>query len=746
METARKRFKLAADAEQHIRKEALEDLRFYAGEQWPDNIVSDRNLTNRPILTINRLPQFAQQVINEQRASRPSIQVNPVGDGADVETAEIIQGLMRHIEINSDAEVAYDTAFEHAVIHGFGYFLLTTEYCDDESTDQDIVIEEIEDPFSIYYDPTCKKPDFADAEFAFRISEIPVDKYKEDYPDSHVASLADFRSIGDAERDWFSADGVRVAEYWHIEKKPRTMVRLTSGRMVDDSKLKDDDQIELRNGKPITRKSVTRTCVWTKMNAREVLDERVIPGKSVPVIPVLGGKLIVNGRKKLVGIVRHAKDAQRMFNYARSGVVEQIALASKAPWIMAEGQDEDHEQEWKLANVKNYSRLVYKPTEIGGTPVGPPIRNTWEPPIQALTQSLAQSDQDLKSTTGIFDPSLGERTTGQSGVAINALQRQGERANAHLLDNMTRSVRRAGKVALEMIPTVYDVPRVLRIVNPDQSHRMVTINEQFMLEGVARIYDLTVGRYDVTISTGPSYNSRRQEFVQSVLSLVQAAPETMAFVMDLLVRNMDWPGAAEIADRLKKMLPQQLQDPEKNADGSAGPPPLPAAIQAQIQQMMQQNAMLVQELQKVSQTLESKRLDIESKERIAGQTNEVALVIADLKTQSTQSLAMMREEFASIADRLQHMNVGQSIEQDAMNSEADRQQQTDLAAADQQHQAGQGEADRQHQAAQSELDRQHQVAQATAAQAAALKAAAARPKPMPGNPKPAARKPPAKAA
>lgn len=718
MEVARKRFKLAAEAEQHIRKEALDDLRFYAGEQWPDNIVSDRNLTNRPILTINRLPQFAQQVINEQRASRPSIQVNPVGDGADVETAEIIQGLMRHIEVNSNAEVAYDTAFEHAVIHGFGYFLLTTEYCDDESTDQDIVIEEIEDPFSIYYDPTCKKPDGKDAEFAFRVSEIPLDKYKEDYKNSKVASLSDFRSIGDAERDWFTQDGVRVAEYWHIDKKPRVMVRLTDGRMVDDSKLEDTDQIELRNGKPITRKSVTRTCVWTKMNALEVLDERIIPGKSIPLIPVLGGKLIVNGRKKLIGIVRHAKDAQRMFNYARTGVVEQIALASKAPWIMAEGQDENHEEEWRLANVKNYSRLIYKNTGTRDQPVGPPIRNTWEPPIQALTQSLAQSDQDLKSTTGIFDPSLGERTASQSGVAISALQRQGERANAHLLDNMTRSVRRAGVVALEMLPTVYDAARVIRIVNPDQSHRMVTINEQFMELGVAKIYDLTVGRYDVTVSTGPSYHSRRQEFVQSVLSLVQAAPQTMAFVMDLLVRNMDWPGAAEIADRLKKMLPQQLQDPEK--DSPDGQPPLPAAVQAQIQQMMQQNAMLVQELQKVSQTLETKRLDIESKERIAGDRNRVDMIIADLKVQSAQAMALMQREFASIADRLNHLNVGQSIEQDAIDSAADRQ-----------HQADQGDADRQHQAQQSDLERQHQAEQAEAARQAALDAAKAQPKPLP---------------
>jgi len=685
-ETARRRFKLASEAEQHIRQEALEDLRFYAGEQWPDQIKADRNLTNRPCLTINRLPQFGAQIINEQRQSRPSIQVNPVGDGADVETAEIIQGMMRHIEVNSNAEVAYDTAFEHAVIHGFGYFRLITEYSGDDTFDQDIRIEEIDDPFSVYYDPTCLKPDSSDATYCFIVTDIPLDAYQQDFPNSQVASLSDFRSIGDNERDWFTQDGVRVAEYYHIERTEKTLLRLTDGRSILEDKLQPEDQIQLRDGKPVSRQVQVKQVVWTKMNAREKLEERVVPGKSIPVIPVLGSKLIVNGRKKLIGIVRYAKDAQRMYNYARSGVVEQIALASKAPWIMAEGQDENHEQEWRYANLKNYSVLKYKPKALGNELIGPPIRNTFEPPIMALTRSLEQSDMDLKATTGIYDPSLGERGPQQSGVAINALQRQGEKANAHLLDNMTRAVRRCGVVALEMIPQVYDVARVVRIVNPDQTHRLVTINEAFLEQSAMKIYDVTTGRYDITISTGPSYHSRRQEFVQSVLSLVQAAPQTMAFVMDLLVRNMDWPGAAEIADRLKKMLPPQLQEQEQQGEGA--PPPIPPQVQAQIQQTMQQNALLVQQLEQLTKTVESKRLELESKERIAGEANQTAIVVAALKSQSAESLALMREEFGSIAKRLDLLHRGVSLEQDALQSDADRSHQAQQADLDRQHQAG----------------------------------------------------------
>ncbi len=696
MRLARKRFKLSSEADSDIRTEALEDLKMYAGDQWPPDIKSNRATTNRPCLTFNRLPEFGRQVINAQRQSRPSIQVNPVGDGADVDTAEVIQGLTRHIEINSDAETAYDTAFEGAVIHGRGYIRVRADFLPG-SMNQEIYIDRILDPFTVYYDPACRQPDYGDGDFCFIVSEMPEDVYRDTYPNSHVASLSDFRSVGDSERDWYTQGCVRVAEYFYMETEKRTLVMLTDGSVIDDSTLTDFDQIATRNGQPVTREESVRVPRWVKINSREVLEPEdgepaTLPGDRIPVIPVLGEELIVNGKRKLIGIVRYSRDAQRMYNYGRTAVVEQLNLSSKSPWLVAEGQTEGYEEFWRQANTRNWPYLPYKPKTVGGLMAPPPIRNTFEPPIQGLTASIIQAGDDLQHTTGMYNPSLGQREGDQSGRAIIALQRQGEQAQSHLLDNQKRMVTACGRLLLKWIRQIYDTPQIKRIVNPDQSHKMVPLNQPFPVNpqdpnSETKIYDLTVGLYDVVVGVGPSYQSKRQEFVQAVLELVKAAPQLMQFVMDLLVRNMDWPGAQEIADRLKKMLPANLQDDEQNQQA------IPPQVKAQVAQIMQQNAQLVQQLEQAmgiiktkKLELDVKRLEIESKERQNAISAQAGMIEASLKAKSAESIALMREEFQSIAKRLDLLQFHKTIEQDAASGEADRQHAADQAQLDRQHQ------------------------------------------------------------
>lgn len=683
---ARKRFKFVAEAEQQIRWEALDDLKFYAGDQWPEQIRSDRALTNRPCLTINRLPQFAKQVINEQRQMRPAIQVNPVGDGADVDTAQIIQGMTRHIEISSDSEIAYDTAFEHAVIHGRGYFRIITEYADSKTFDQEIKIVWILDPFTVYMDPTCSAPDCSDAKYCFIIEDIPWDRYKAMYPGSEVAacSLSDFRSVGDTEKDWFTQTAVRLAEYFWIEEKIITLVKLVTGEVINDEDLNEDDEIEMRDGEPVTREAKINIVHWCRMNAREVLEENIWPGETIPIVPVLGDQLIVNGRKKLSGIVRFSKDAQRMYNYARTGVVEQIGLSSKAPWIMAEGQEEGHEEEWRLASIRNQAILRYKPKTVGNQPVGPPIRNVFEPPIHALSTALAQSDNDLKATTGIYDASLGAPGPEQSGKAILARQKEGEQATSGLIDNMTRAIRRTGRLIVQLIPKVYDVGRVIRIVKPDQTHKIVQINQPFEENGVQKLFDVTTGLYDITISVGPSYQSRRVEFVESVLALVKAAPQLMGVVADLLVKNMDWPGAQEISERLKKMLPPQLQDQD---DGQQPIPPQVQAKLAEVMQKMAQDEMVIQQLmsesQALKQTIEANILDLESRERIAILSGQVKVLTAEMASKSAEAQALMKHDHAAVEHQLdmrqELLHTGITVEQDATQQEQQRAHEKELA-------------------------------------------------------------------
>lgn len=680
LRVAKERFRLAAEAETEIRREALEDLKFYAGDQWPPQIVADRALSGRPCLTINRLLHPLHQVINDQRQSRPSIQVNPVGDGADVDTAQIFQGLLRHIEVASDAEVAYDTAFQAAVISGLGYFRVVTEYADDapagktaveEAFDQEIRIKSILDPFTVYFDPNCQERDYSDAQFAFVVEDLTRDQYKEAYPGSEVAGLADFRSTGDGERGWFQNGLIRVAEYWWVGTKRRTIVALIDGTVAYDDEIPEDAQIAQRNGQPLTREVKIRTVRSAIINAREILTGLKEPpfgkpwaGKWIGIIPVLGEELIIDGKRKLFGIVRYAKDPQRQYNYMRSALVEAVALAPKAPFIAAVGQIEGFEEQWNQANTRNFGVLRYIPQDVAGRPVPPPQRNFGEPPIMAIATAISEADNDIKATTGMYDPSLGVRGPQQSGRAIQALQAQGGVGNFGYLDNLARAIRHLGRILVDLSPKIYDrAGRVVRIVKADQSNQIVTLNRQFEERpgsGEMKLYDLNAGKYDIAISVGPGYESKRQEFVQSVLQLVQTAPQIAQLIMDLVVRHMDWPGAAEIADRLKKMLPAQLQEQEQKP----GQAQIPPEVQQKLEGLLEQHAALTQQLNQATSMIESRRMELESRERVASIQAQTQLVIAQLKAESQESIELLRQQLVAIDKRLGLLHVGRSLEEE----------------------------------------------------------------------------------
>ncbi len=700
LRVARERFQQCADAERDIRKEAEDDHDFWGGKQWPAQIEADRLNAQRPCLTINRLRQFGKQVVNEQRQNRPSIQINPVGDGADKETAEIFQGIARHIEINSNAEQAYDTAFEHSVIGGFGYFRILTDYFDDKSTDQEIFIERIVNPFTVYIDPSAQKADRSDMQFAFIVRDLTKEQFKARWPNATASSLSDFSSIGDGAPDWFPQGKIRVAEYFHIETKKRTLLKFQDGSTA----YKDEILPEHANEKTVrqTREVEIPTVQWEVIDAVEKLEETTWPGRWIPIVPVLGDEYMVNNKPQLAGIVRFAKDAQRMYNYERSNITEMIALAPKAPWQGAEGQFEGHEDEYKQSNVRNIAYLQYKPKSVGGELVPPPQRMSVEPPIQAATAALAQADNDLKATTGIYDASLGAPGPEQSGKAILARQKEGDTANYGFIANLTISITHTGRILLDLIPKIYDEPRIVRIVKPDATHETVPVNQHFVMQngqpqpikpgeeqqfqdGLAKIYDLSVGRYDVTVSTGPSYQSRRQEAAESMIELIKAYPAFAQVTGDLMVRMMDWPMSSEIADRLKSMLPPGLQ-----GDQSENIPPQAQAQMAQLQQQVQQYQQM---LQMAAETIKTKKMELESRERIAGMQAQAQIIAAELraKTSSAEKLAAM--DFASITKRLDLLHEGVSLDAEFAADQASQQ-------AQHQHEAGQARLAQQAQPAQ----------------------------------------------
>lgn len=581
--TARERFKRALEAEAENRRLALEDLRFGALEQWPEQVRRAREQDPngaRPCLTVDKLNQYVHQVKNDQRQNRPSIKVRPVDDGADPEVAELLQGIIRHIEDQSNADVAYDTAFESAVRGGFGYFRIITEYCDPQSFDQDIRIKRIRNPFTVYMDPDASEPDASDARFCFLTEWLSKDEFEALYPKADTIDWSE-AGQGDQLRDWVSRDRVRIAEYFHVIDKPRTLALLADGSTA----WADEVPAQLKHLIQRTRESSEKRIQWAKIAGNQVLESREWPGKWIPVVPVIGNELDIEGERRLSGLIRAAKDSQRMYNYQASAFVEAVALAPKAPYIAADGQIEDYEAQWRAANISNIPVLKYRPVDVAGNMVPPPLRQPFAGVPVGIAQGMQNAEHDIQGALGMYNASLGERSNEKSGKAIMARQREGDTATFHYTDNLTRAIRHAGRIIVELIPKIYDTARLVRILGDDGTPDQAALDPMQEMpvrhvvdeqgQVIQRIYNVGLGRYDVSVTAGPSYTTRRQEAADGMLQMIQAAPQTFPLIGDLLVRSLDWPGADEIAERLKKMLPPPLQDQPQGMPGEMMPPGRP---------------------------------------------------------------------------------------------------------------------------------------------------------------------------
>lgn len=656
LETARERFRLAEEAERRIREVALDDLKFRAGEQWPQQMKMERELDHRPCLVINRIPQFIRQITNDQRQNRPSIKVYPVDDKGDVETAKIYQGLIRHIEYNSGADAAYDTAFEGAAIKGFGYFRIITDYVDPTSFEQEILIKRIRNHFTVYIDPNSKEPDGSDMNWAFIFEDVPKDDYKAEYGESELAGMDDWSSIGDAHKGWVTKSTCRIAEYFYKEFQEIDICQIESGASIAKSELEQLYPEGIPDGLIIQeRRAKVPVIKWCKINGLEILEETEWPGRWIPIIPVYGDELDIDGEVIREGVIRHAKDSQRMYNYWKSTETETIALAPKAPFLVAEGQiPREYEPLWKTANKKSHAFLTYKPTDHKGQLVPPPQRNSFEPPVAAITNASLHAAEDLKATTGIYDAALGAKSNETSGVAIQRRNQQAQTSNYHLIDNLTRSIRHCGRIIVDLIPKIYDTARAARIIGEEGEQEVIRINEEFEHRGRKVHYNLGVGKYDVVVETGPSFATKRQEAAVSMEGLAKAYPQIMQVAGDLMVKNMDWPGASEIAERLKKTLPPGIaEDKDKK--------PIPPEVQAQLSQMDQMIAALTEQLQAATETINTKKLELESKERIEFAKLETQLELEKLKQAQQFAIDSVNRQIADLQRRQELLGIYEPI-------------------------------------------------------------------------------------
>jgi len=582
----------AEAAESETRKKAVAALRFASGEnQWPNSIQVQRDLENRPCLTINKTDAFCRQVINQMRQQRPRMTVHPVGDGADVDKAEVIKGVLRHIEVNSNADIAYDTASEFQVRAGRGYLRVAHRYISEDSFDQDIFIDAVDNPLTVFYDPQSTSPDGLDAEQALVVTMLRREDFKRRWP---KADPCDFRSLSEGDdSDWATETEVRVGEYWVVEKVADMLVEYSNGwsgfRSKIDPRVVSDLGLEVVRERPSYRRQVrVHLC-----SAREVLESKDWPGRFIPIVPVYGNRLNVDGDVQISGMVENLVDPQRMYNFWRTSEAEIVALAPKAPWVMAEGQMEGHEDEWGQANTKSYSVLSYKAVqdEAGGA-LPPPQRQQPQQIPAANVTAANNAAEDMKAVAGIFDASMGDREQDPSGIALSRHQMASEISNFHFYDNACRSIRALGIICLDLMRYIYGPDRVMRIIGEDGQADTVTLNHRKMdANGAMQVLnDVSVGRYDIVMDTGPGYNTKRIESADNMMKLLGTPlGEKIATVADdVVVRHFDWAGSRDLADRLAAANP--IAQAEMLPD-------LPEEAQTVIKQLQSQVQQLQQALQ-----------------------------------------------------------------------------------------------------------------------------------------------------
>ena len=625
---AMKFWRLVNDADSTNRAEALQDIKFAAGDQWPIEIQNSRNVEARPCLTINKIDAYIRQVTNQQRMQRPRIKVHPVNNLADYKVAQVIEGITRHIETNSNADTAYDTAFDYAVRMGWGYWRVNYKYVSESSFDQEIYIDAIDNPFTVYFDPNSIRPDGSDAERCLITTVLDKKIFREMYPGANDGANFQPRSTGDDTASWITKEDIRIAEYFYVERERARLFLLSDGTSAFADSDSFFERVEAAGLTVVDeRDSYRRAVKWCKMTALEVLEEKTWAGKYIPIVPCYGAQVIVDDKRKKYGLVRFAKDPQRMYNFWRTSMTESVALAPKAKWLLAEGQDEGHENEWALANIKSSPVLRYKQKDIEGVPAPVPQRLQPEPPPMGIMEAAGAISADLQMVLGILDPN--QLPSGNiSGKALMGQQAQVDLSNFHFYDNMTRSIKHTGKIILDLIPKIYDTQRVMRIIGSDGQPDMTTINEQSAIGEV--LNDVTVGEYDVVMDTGPGFQSRRQQAVEAMMPLLTGNSELFNIAGDLVFRNMDFPGSDVIADRLAALNPMANIDQKSD---------IPPEVQMKLAQSQKQ-------MQDMQQQLQAAQLEINNRSQVAQIKEEGAtkrkLMDVTARAHNTETMAEVK--------------------------------------------------------------------------------------------------------
>ena len=593
VQEAKDRFKRCVEWEAEARKRFISDRKFANadpdnGWQWEDDIRSSRNIDNRPCLTINKTRQHNLQIINDAKQNKPSISIRPVGDQSTYKAAQVFEGITRHIEYISGGESIYDNATMFQVEAGIGYWRVVTDYADSDTLDQEIYLRRVNDPLSIYMDPDIRELDGSDARFAFVFDDMSRDEFDAKYP-QYKDQMPPLTAIGNS-NDWLAPEHVRVAEYYRCMEKSDKLITYIDDQGQRQSSRASKLPAEVIEGliaDPQTRvRGVSDSVIeWRLIAGDTVLEKKIWPGKYIPIVRVIGEETVIDGKLDRKGHTRALKDPQRQYNYWSSAAAEFVALQGKSPFVGSVRAIEGLENYWESANIENYSVLPYNDIDDTGQPIAKPERSM--PPVMApaYISGMQVARQELMEVSGQYQAEMGAPSNERSGKAIQERQRQGDNATYHFIDGLAVAIRFTGKILIDLIPKIYDTPRIVRILGEDGSDAAVQLDpdakqayqeQQDELGNITRIFNPNVGQYDVQADIGPDYGTKRQETFNAMMQIIQESPEMMSIVGDIMFKAADFPMADELAERLQRMVPAQAM---------GGPPPELAQAQQQIQQM-----------------------------------------------------------------------------------------------------------------------------------------------------------------
>jgi hypothetical protein len=671
---ARELYEIAVDADQPNREQALVDLRFASLEgQWDERIKAQREREQRPCFVYDRTGQIVRQIVGDIRLNPPGIVVRPQDNTADPDLAKTLTGLIRNIESVSTADAHYTTAVENSVRCGMGFLRVRHDYVTDTAFDMDFRIEAIPSPFGAVCDPGAVLPCREDAQYWFIDELWTLRAFKEKWPKASLDGW-DAKQLS----TWREGDFVRVAEYFRKVPKRKHLLFLANGVTADVTDMDDDEigqLVEQAGGYRRERFVDGHKVCSSLMNGSEQLEKTYDwPGQYIPIAPVWGEEIRVGDRTVRRGVIRAARDAQIRYNVQATAMTEAIALAPKAKWLVTLKQIGAHQEFWNSAHLNNYAYLPYTPDERAS---GPPVRMQPEAPPAGLLSEVQAAAMDIEATTGVYRENLGKETNAISGRAILSRQREGDVGTFLYADNLARAVQHVGRILVDAMPRVYDTERTIRVLGEDGSTEFTEINKRIFDPSTGQeriINDISAGRYDVSVSTGPAFSTRREEARESMMAFMQADPSSAGMVADLFAKYQDWPGADEIAERFhKRAVAQGMAEPKEGDPPPPQPPPDPNLLLAQAEMMKAQAAMAkaqadAQTAQANAQVkmaelqLEAAKVDLE-RERLGLDAIDVQSKVGERQAKTQQAGLKIAidaaDKISSGADRRAGMQMGE---------------------------------------------------------------------------------------